>query len=92
MTYLDALLVKLYHDNDYDYMKFTWLDYHIKHSCRLGVCPNYLFEQDMFRLSTPTAVMHSCRICYDPTLPNPHIYPSRAPLHAQIWAQFVPNP
>eukprot|EP00962_Isochrysis_galbana_P032032 scaffold10482_cov116-Isochrysis_galbana.AAC.13 len=54
MTYLDSLLLELYLENDYDYMRFTWLEYHYKHSCRLGVCPNYyLFEQDLFRLSTP---------------------------------------
>eukprot|EP00962_Isochrysis_galbana_P007618 scaffold2059_cov106-Isochrysis_galbana.AAC.4 len=43
-----TLLLKLYHDNDYNYMRFIWHD-HIKHSCRLGVCPNYFFEQDAFR-------------------------------------------
>eukprot|EP00962_Isochrysis_galbana_P004020 scaffold1118_cov127-Isochrysis_galbana.AAC.3 len=30
--------------------------------------------------------MHSCSICYDSTLPNPHIYPSRTTT-AQIWAR-----
>jgi len=40
MTYLDSLLLELYHDKDHCYMGFTWLDYHIKHACRLGVCPN----------------------------------------------------
>eukprot|EP00962_Isochrysis_galbana_P039990 scaffold14454_cov122-Isochrysis_galbana.AAC.1 len=29
--------------------------------CRLGVCPNWLWSLDVFSLSTPTAIIHSCR-------------------------------
>jgi len=86
LTYLDALLLELYLEKDYTYLSFTWPEYHYKHACRLGVCSNILNIQDMFSLSTPTAVLHSCRVCYDPTLPNPHIYPSRTTV--EIWAQF----
>jgi len=58
-------------------MKFTWPEYHYKHACRLGICPNYLFDRDKFGLSTATTVMHSCSVCYDPTLPNPFLFPTR---------------
>eukprot|EP00962_Isochrysis_galbana_P052730 scaffold24196_cov120-Isochrysis_galbana.AAC.6 len=39
LTYLDTKLLEKYLDEDKDYMKFTWPEYHIKHACRLGVCP-----------------------------------------------------
>eukprot|EP00962_Isochrysis_galbana_P037551 scaffold13167_cov123-Isochrysis_galbana.AAC.5 len=64
-------------EEDHDYMKFTWPEYHYKHACRLGICPNYLFDRDKFGLSTATTVMHSCSVCYDPTLPNPFLFPTR---------------
>eukprot|EP00962_Isochrysis_galbana_P022114 scaffold6566_cov124-Isochrysis_galbana.AAC.1 len=48
LTYLDSVLLELYLEEDHDYMTFTWPEYHHKHACRLGMCPNYLFEQDKF--------------------------------------------
>jgi len=42
LTYLDAELLKLYLEEDHDYMKLTWPEYHYKHACRLGICPNCL--------------------------------------------------
>jgi len=44
LTYLDAELLELYLEEDHDYMTFTWPEYHHKQACRLGMCPNYLFE------------------------------------------------
>eukprot|EP00962_Isochrysis_galbana_P057437 scaffold29803_cov107-Isochrysis_galbana.AAC.2 len=39
LTYLDAELLELYLDEDSNYMRFTWPEYHLKQACRLGVCP-----------------------------------------------------
>eukprot|EP00962_Isochrysis_galbana_P029498 scaffold9430_cov128-Isochrysis_galbana.AAC.6 len=48
LTYLDAELLERYIDEDSEYMRFTWPEYHLKQACRLGVCPHYLYEQDKF--------------------------------------------
>eukprot|EP00962_Isochrysis_galbana_P011641 scaffold3278_cov124-Isochrysis_galbana.AAC.1 len=40
MTYLDSLILSRYLKEDHDYMKLTWPEYHYKHACRLGMCPN----------------------------------------------------
>eukprot|EP00962_Isochrysis_galbana_P006497 scaffold1740_cov109-Isochrysis_galbana.AAC.5 len=37
-------------------------------------------------LSTPTAIMHSCPVCFNPELPNPQIFPARS--ISQASAQF----
>eukprot|EP00962_Isochrysis_galbana_P006341 scaffold1708_cov117-Isochrysis_galbana.AAC.15 len=37
-------------------------------------------------LSTPTAIIHSCPMCFNPQLPNPQIYPARS--ISQASAQF----
>eukprot|EP00962_Isochrysis_galbana_P045371 scaffold17830_cov120-Isochrysis_galbana.AAC.1 len=55
--------------------------------CRLGVCPQWLWSLDVFSLSTPTAIIHSCPMCFNPQLPNPQkIYPARS--ISQASAQF----
>jgi len=46
LTYLDAELLELYIEDDHDYMTITWPEYHHKHACRHGICPNYLFDHD----------------------------------------------
>eukprot|EP00962_Isochrysis_galbana_P025655 scaffold7936_cov116-Isochrysis_galbana.AAC.9 len=88
LTFLDALLLDMYAEKDLTYMRFTWPDYHYKHACRLGMCPNFLDERapDMHGLSTTLVAFHRCSACYDPTLKNPYKYPSRTT--AQMWAQL----
>eukprot|EP00962_Isochrysis_galbana_P059266 scaffold32718_cov124-Isochrysis_galbana.AAC.1 len=54
--------------------------------CRLGVCPNWLWSIDAFGLSTPTAIIHSCHVCFNPQLPNPHVFPARS--IAEASSQF----
>jgi len=72
-------------------MSDTWPEYHYKRMCRLGVCPQYLWDIDVYGLSAPTAIrhscMHSCPVCYNPNLPNQFIYPSRS--IAEATAQFL---
>eukprot|EP00962_Isochrysis_galbana_P016562 scaffold4750_cov140-Isochrysis_galbana.AAC.1 len=70
LTYLDALLLELYLEKDYTYMRFIWPECTTS-SMRVAsvcvVCPNILNMQDLFSLSTPTVILHSCRVCYNPT-------------------------
>eukprot|EP00962_Isochrysis_galbana_P053843 scaffold25353_cov112-Isochrysis_galbana.AAC.2 len=55
--------------------------------CRLGVCPQWLWSLDVYSLSTPTAIIHSCPMCFNPGLPNPQIiFPARS--IAEASAQF----
>eukprot|EP00962_Isochrysis_galbana_P032323 scaffold10597_cov124-Isochrysis_galbana.AAC.8 len=87
LTYLDAVLLERYLNEDKDYMRSTWPEYHLKHACRLGVCPRHLYEDDKFRLSTATTVMHSCSVCYDPSLSEPFLFLTRT--NAQVIAQML---
>eukprot|EP00962_Isochrysis_galbana_P018867 scaffold5475_cov127-Isochrysis_galbana.AAC.1 len=76
LTYLDAELLELYLEEDNDYMTFTWPEYHHKHACRLGICPNYLFDR------RPRQV----RSFY-----GDNFHPSRAPLGpARRWPTTPP--
>eukprot|EP00962_Isochrysis_galbana_P044182 scaffold17061_cov93-Isochrysis_galbana.AAC.1 len=56
----------------------SWSVYHNLHMCRLGVCPNWLWSLDVYGLSTPTAIIHSCPVCFNPGLSNPNIFPARS--------------
>eukprot|EP00962_Isochrysis_galbana_P030094 scaffold9728_cov132-Isochrysis_galbana.AAC.1 len=58
--------------------------------CRLGVCPQWLWDIDVYGLSTPTAIIHSCPMCFNPQLPNPQIFPARS--ISQASAQFQVRP
>eukprot|EP00962_Isochrysis_galbana_P057328 scaffold29659_cov112-Isochrysis_galbana.AAC.1 len=53
LSYIDAELLELYLEEDYDYMRFTWPEYHYKHACRLGICPNYLFDREKNSCKAP---------------------------------------
>jgi len=44
LTYLDAELLEMYLDEDSNYMRFTWPEYHLKQACSLGVCPHTTFS------------------------------------------------
>eukprot|EP00962_Isochrysis_galbana_P048097 scaffold19937_cov127-Isochrysis_galbana.AAC.10 len=41
---------------------------------------------DVYGLSTPTAIIHSCPMCFNPGFPNPQIFPARS--IAEASAQF----
>jgi len=48
-SYLDALALAFLQDRDHSYRSNnTWPEYHNKHMCRLGVCPNYLWTIDVY--------------------------------------------
>eukprot|EP00962_Isochrysis_galbana_P048977 scaffold20598_cov145-Isochrysis_galbana.AAC.1 len=70
LTYLDGLAIAEFHYNDADFRRDTWSVYHDLHMCRLGVCPKWLWSLDVYGLSTPTAIIHSCPMCFNPQLPN----------------------
>eukprot|EP00962_Isochrysis_galbana_P032603 scaffold10724_cov150-Isochrysis_galbana.AAC.1 len=74
LTYLDGLVLADLHYHDADFLRDSWSTYHNLHMCRLGVCPNWLWSLDVFSLSTPTAIIHSC-----PTHVPAHPPPPRAP-------------
>eukprot|EP00962_Isochrysis_galbana_P028737 scaffold9114_cov118-Isochrysis_galbana.AAC.25 len=78
MSYLDARALAVFQAGDADFRRASWSVYHNLHMCRLGVCPNWLWSLDVFSLSTPTAIIHSCPVCFDPQLPNPQIFPARS--------------
>eukprot|EP00962_Isochrysis_galbana_P036575 scaffold12670_cov119-Isochrysis_galbana.AAC.7 len=78
MSYLDGFALGLLHYHDADFRRDTWFTYHNLYMCRLGVCPNWLWDIDVYGLSTPTAIIHSCPICFNPQLPNPQIFPARS--------------
>eukprot|EP00962_Isochrysis_galbana_P058314 scaffold31303_cov157-Isochrysis_galbana.AAC.2 len=59
LSYLDGLVIANLHYHDADFRRGTWGIYHNLHMCRLGVCPNWLWDIDVFSLSTPTAIIHS---------------------------------
>eukprot|EP00962_Isochrysis_galbana_P001705 scaffold451_cov124-Isochrysis_galbana.AAC.6 len=40
--------------------------------------PQWLWDIDVYSLSTPTAIIHSCPKCFNPQLPNPQIFPARS--------------
>eukprot|EP00962_Isochrysis_galbana_P024767 scaffold7607_cov104-Isochrysis_galbana.AAC.1 len=86
LTYLDGLVIADLHYHDADFRRASWSTYQNLHMCRLGVCPNWLWTLDVCGLSTPTAIIHSCPVCFNPQLPNPQIYPARS--IAQASAQF----
>eukprot|EP00962_Isochrysis_galbana_P033245 scaffold11094_cov135-Isochrysis_galbana.AAC.5 len=44
LTYLDGLVIANLHYNDADFRRGTWAVYHNLHMCRLGVCPNWLWD------------------------------------------------
>jgi len=56
MSYLDALALAFLQDRDHSYRSNTWPEYHNKHMCRLGVCPNYLWTIDVYGLSNPPRI------------------------------------
>jgi len=86
LTYLDGLLLAKFHHHDAYFRRDSWPTFHNLHMCRLGVCPQWLWSLDVFSLSTPTAIIHSCPMCFNPQLPNPQIYPARS--ISQASAQF----
>eukprot|EP00962_Isochrysis_galbana_P033710 scaffold11336_cov133-Isochrysis_galbana.AAC.3 len=87
LTYLDGLVIANLHYHDSHFRRDSWSTYRNLHMCRLGVCPNWLWSLDAFGLSTPTAIIHSCHVCFNPQLPNPQIYPARS--ISQASAQFL---
>jgi len=78
MSYLDALVLEDFQYHDADFRRDSWSTYQNLHMCRLGVCPNWLWSLDVFSLSTPTAITHSCPMCFNPQLPDPQIFPARS--------------
>eukprot|EP00962_Isochrysis_galbana_P024280 scaffold7423_cov118-Isochrysis_galbana.AAC.3 len=86
MSYLDALALEDFQYHDADFRRDSWSTYHNLHMCRLGVCPNWLWSLDVFSLSTPTAIIHSCPVCFNLQLPNPQIFHARS--IAAASAQF----
>jgi len=72
LTYLDGLVIADLHYHDSHFRRDSWSTYRNLYMCRLGVCPNWLWSIDAFGLSTPTAIIHSCHVCFNPQLPNPH--------------------
>jgi len=86
ISYLDARALVVFQDGDADFRRDSWSTYHNLHMCRLGVCPQWLWSLDVYSLSTPTAIIHSCPMCFNPQLPNPQIFPARS--IAEASAQF----
>eukprot|EP00962_Isochrysis_galbana_P013894 scaffold3951_cov121-Isochrysis_galbana.AAC.8 len=53
MSYLDALALEVFQYGDADFRRDSWSTYYNLHMCRLGVCPKWLWDIDMYGLSTP---------------------------------------
>eukprot|EP00962_Isochrysis_galbana_P021397 scaffold6313_cov113-Isochrysis_galbana.AAC.6 len=59
MSYLDARALEVFQsgDGDADFRRASWSTYYNLHMCRLGVCPKWLWDIDVYGLSTPTATL-----------------------------------
>eukprot|EP00962_Isochrysis_galbana_P035087 scaffold11981_cov141-Isochrysis_galbana.AAC.2 len=55
-------------------------------TCAVLACALWSLDVYSYSLSTPTAIIHSCPMCFNPQLPNPQIYPARS--ISQASAQF----
>eukprot|EP00962_Isochrysis_galbana_P028904 scaffold9191_cov114-Isochrysis_galbana.AAC.4 len=89
MSYLDGRALAVLQSEDSDFRRDSWSVYHNLYMCRLGVCPHqwlWDLDLDVYGLSTPTAIIHSCPMCFNPGLPNPNIFPARS--IAEASAQF----
>eukprot|EP00962_Isochrysis_galbana_P025968 scaffold8018_cov109-Isochrysis_galbana.AAC.3 len=94
MSYLDARALEVFQSGDADFRRASWSVYQNLHMCRLGVCPNWLWELDVFSLSTPTAIIHSCPICFNPqsTPPDQPIVMPVHPSHIPLAPMYPPPP
>eukprot|EP00962_Isochrysis_galbana_P015088 scaffold4328_cov135-Isochrysis_galbana.AAC.9 len=72
MFYLDGLALAVLQAEDSDFRRDSWFIYHNLYMCRLGVCPNWLWDIDVYSLSFhPHGYhfhFHSCPMCFNPGL------------------------